>query len=92
MAKTTFVPVLPLMLLLSTFRTVLSTEDQGETISDHMNQAASYAKESLIGKHDTGLVSGNHQLKGEAGPAPAPAPISSAGPRDIRLGSDKSQL
>ncbi|KAJ7005961.1 hypothetical protein NC653_005338 [Populus alba x Populus x berolinensis] len=31
MAKTAFVPI----------------EDQGETISDHMNQAASYAKESL---------------------------------------------
>ncbi|KAL9358689.1 hypothetical protein Peur_046812 [Populus x canadensis] len=47
MAKTAFVLVLSLVLLLSTFRTVLSTEDQGETISDHTNQAASYAKESM---------------------------------------------
>ncbi|KAI5596917.1 hypothetical protein BDE02_02G033300 [Populus trichocarpa] len=47
MEKTAFVLVLSLVLLLSTFRTVLSTEDQGETISDHTNQAASYAKESM---------------------------------------------
>lgn len=51
MAKTAFVLVLSLVLLLSTFRTVLSTEDQGETISDNTNQAASYAIEGEHGKH-----------------------------------------
>ncbi|KAJ6399487.1 hypothetical protein OIU77_020106 [Salix suchowensis] len=47
MAKTTLVLVFSLALLLSTFHLVLGTEDQSETISDQMNQAASQAKESM---------------------------------------------
>ena len=48
MAKTTFVLVFSLVLLLSAFgHPVFGTEDQAETVSDQMNQAASQAKETM---------------------------------------------
>ncbi|KAJ6736276.1 hypothetical protein OIU85_018475 [Salix viminalis] len=101
MAKTTLVLVFSLALLLSTFHHVLGMEDQSETISDQMNQAASQAKETMeseeVSSHElidpafnfrnVGLTSGNHQPKAAAAPGPeqAPAPIA-AGPRSLRLG------
>ncbi|CAK7346358.1 unnamed protein product [Dovyalis caffra] len=47
MAKTAFVTVLSLVLLLSISRTVVGTENQAETIYNQMNQAASQVKETM---------------------------------------------